>query len=346
MAQKMKLKDIASILGVSPATVSRALKNDQHISVETRKKVFELANANRVTTENNESKNIFYLMDKAYFLHTSNFYNPLIEAIENTVQDAGYQFHFLTIQDADALMNSLNYEEIAGIIITSPYIENIIPVLKVYGIPIVLLDSYIPTSDIFAVIPDNDTGVFRSIEYLRSNGHVRIGCLYGPKDDVDCVDRYYAYRKWMDMFGMEVREDEILNCQLSMSSSYEKMMAFLNSHKELPTAFVGANDMVTIGAMQAVKDFGLKVPEDISFIGFDGISLAEEVTPSLTTVSVDRFAMGSVAVSYIIDRIEKKGINETDYHKILVNPVIKEGGSVSTITENSVVYRKNRKLIQ
>ena len=84
-----------------------------------------------------------------------------------------------------------------------------------------------------------------------------------------------------------------------------------------------------IGAMQAVKDFGLKVPEDVSFVGFDGINLANEVAPSLTTVSVDRFTMGSVAVSYIIDRIEKKEKTETDYHKILINPVLKEGGSVS-----------------
>ncbi|MBO4278436.1 MAG: substrate-binding domain-containing protein, partial [Spirochaetales bacterium] len=181
---------------------------------------------------------------------------------------------------------------------------------------------------------------------LRSNGHTRIGCLSGPKDDIDCVDRYYAYRKWMDIFGLEVMEDAILNCQLSMSSSYEKMTTFLSSHEEIPTAFIGANDMVTIGAMQAVKDYGLKVPEDVSFIGFDGINLATEVAPSLTTVSVDRFTMGSVAVSYIIDRIEKKDKTETDYHKILINPVLKEGGSVSTITETSVVYRKNRKLIQ
>lgn len=345
MSQKMKLKDIASILGVSPATVSRALKNDQHISVETRRKVFELAKANNIIIEK-ETKNIFYLMDKAYFLHTSNFYNPLIEAIEDVIQNAGYQFHFLTIQDADALLNSLNYEEIAGIIITSPYIENIIPVLKVHGIPIVLLDSYIPTSDIFSVSPDNDTGVFRSIDYLRSNGHTSIGCLCGPKDDIDSVDRYYAYRKWMDMFGLKIMEDAILNCQLSMSSSYEKMTAFLHSHDELPTAFIGVNDMVTIGAMQAVKDFGLKVPEDVSFVGFDGINLANEVTPSLTTVSVDRFTMGKVAVKYIINCIEKKEKTEMDFHKILVNPVIKEGGSVSTITENSVVNRKNRKLIQ
>lgn len=320
-----KMKDIALQLGVSPSTVSRALKNDPHISMEMRKKVFEMAKENNFNKPKNTSRNIYYLIDKSYFLFTSNFYNPLIDVIEDAVQRTGYNFHFSTIDGLDQMLRVMNLNETAGVLMTSSYIEDIIPALNLYSIPFVLVDSYLPLEDTSAVVTDNVSGILKAIEYLYKRGHRRIGYLVGPQDDIDCADRLMGFRQGINMFKLDTQPEDILDCKLSMSSSYQVTMQFLRKNGAHPTAFIGANDIVTIGAMQGAKDFGLKVPYDISFIGFDGIDLASEVVPALTTIFVDREAMGQLSVNRLVELMESKPVG---FHKIMLNPRIQEGGSV------------------
>ena len=136
----VKMKDIADKLGVSISTVSRAMKNDPHISPETRLKVFEIARDSQFVKNKSNSKKIYYIIDKSYFLFTSNFYNPLIGIIEEEVQKEGYEFQFTTIDSVEQMMMKIDLNDIAGIIMTSSYIEELIPTLNLYNIPFVLVD--------------------------------------------------------------------------------------------------------------------------------------------------------------------------------------------------------------
>lgn len=338
-----KMKDIANQLGISPSTVSRALKNDCRISTETRRKVFAIAQENQFNKKKCSSKKICYVIDKSYFLFTSNFYNPLIDVIEHAVQSKGYEFHFFSISGTEQLINSINLDEVAGILMTSSYIEGLIPMLNLYSIPVVLVDSYLPLEDTSAVITDNIAGLLKAVEFLTQRGHSRIGYLSGEMDDIDCVDRLSGFRKGIQLFQLETKQSDILSTKLSMSSSYQVMMKFLKETKDIPSAFIGANDIVTIGAMSACKDFGYRVPNDISFVGFDGIDLADEVVPSLCTVNVDRESMGSLAVDRLIELVEEKPVR---FHKIMINPTMKKGDSVkdrSDARENPDEQNLNRK---
>lgn len=321
----VKMKDIADKLGVSISTVSRAMKNDPHISSETRKKVFEIARSSQFVKNKSNSKKIYYIIDKSYFLFTSNFYNPLIGIIEEEVQKEGYEFQFTTIDSVEQLMLKIDLSDIAGIIMTSSYIEELIPTLTLYNIPFVLVDSYLPLEDTSAVLTDNIGGVLKAVKFLVDRGHEKIGYLQGEMEDIDCVDRLTGYERGLAMNGFKLEEEFILSSELNMSNSYQAMMRFLKTHEDVPTAFIGANDIVTIGAMQATKDFGLRVPQDVSFIGFDDIDLANEVVPPLTTVHVDKEGMGKLSVHRMVELIKNEPIS---FHKMMINPTIVERKSV------------------
>lgn len=329
----VKMKDIADKLGVSISTVSRAMKNDPHISPETRKKVFEIARDSQFVKNKSNSKKIYYIIDKSYFLFTSNFYNPLIGIIEEEVQKEGYEFQFTTIDSVEQLMMKIDLNDIAGIIMTSSYIEELIPALNLYNIPFVLVDSYLPLEDTSAVITDNIGGVLKAVRHLAERGHERIGYLQGEMEDIDCVDRLTGYKRGLEMNGLPFCSEFVLASDLNMSGSYQAMMRFLKGCADLPTAFIGANDIVTIGAMQATKDFGLRVPQDISFIGFDDIDLANEVVPPLTTVHVDKEGMGTLSVRRLVELIKAEPIT---FHKMMINPTIVERDSVCDRRERQV----------
>ena len=162
------------------------------------------------------SKKIYYIIDKSYFLFTSNFYNPLIGIIEEEVQKEGYEFQFTTIDSVEQLMMKIDLNDIAGIIMTSSYIEELIPALNLYNIPFVLVDSYLPLEDTSAVITDNIGGVLKAVRHLAERGHERIGYLQGEMEDIDCVDRLTGYKRGLEMNGLPFCS-EFVRLDLNMS---------------------------------------------------------------------------------------------------------------------------------
>lgn len=209
---------------------------------------------------------------------------------------------------------------------TSSFIEKLMPILKMHSFPVVLVDSYLPLEDTSAVLVDNVCGILKAVKYLVDKGHRKIGYMMGDLADIDCVERRAGFRRGLSIFDLPIDEDSILECKLSISSSYQAMSAFLHQSTSLPTAFIGVNDLVTIGGMQAAKDFGFTVPEEMSFVGFDDIGLSKEISPALTTVHVDIQALGKFSVECLIDLIKNDPVS---FHKILINTTIVERNSVA-----------------
>lgn len=319
------MKDIAAELGISISTVSRVLRNDPHVSQKTRNRVLSIAQSKNFTKKKAVKNRIIYLIDKYYFLDTSNFYNPLIDVIENTARQQGYQFQFVTIESADSLLSKLDFSNVSGILVTSSFIEQLLPMIKMLAIPVVFVDSYLPLENTSAVLVDNVCGIIKAVKYLSDKGHRDIGFLEGDLADVDCIERLAGFKRALEMLKLPLTEAYILESKLSLSSSYQAMRGFLLESPVLPTAFIGVNDLVTIGAMQAVRDYGMSVPDQMSFIGFDDISLAKEVTPSLTTVRVDMRAMGMLSVQRLVELMNNKPVL---FEKMIVNTSIVERNSV------------------
>jgi LacI family transcriptional regulator len=190
----------------------------------------------------------------------------------------------------------------------------------------VLVDYYLPTEDISSVLIDNIDGIIISMKYLASLGHKRIAYLKGEIEDIGSHDRLIGYYRALDMFDLVKDEELVLGCDFTLKGAYEATKRLLDSPIANPTAIVGVNDVAALGAMEAIKKQNLKIPEDISVMGFDDIDMASEIIPNLTTMHVRKKTLGKLAVQTLLTQIHHE---ETEYSKVLINPklIIRESTS-------------------
>lgn len=311
------MKRIAELARVNISTVSRALNNDASISDEVRKRILDIAYKHNYQKRKAAKTTISYILDKRFFLMSSNFYNRIIESIESEVTGRGYSFQLSFLEPDSFSLESISIKNLAGMIITSWQFDAYIEELIKPGIPVVLVDFYEPNKNIPAVLSDKIDGVFTGIEYLHSLGHKRVLYLQGDSTLWGSQDRLTGYKRAVRTYGLDDDESLILSCNISIDSGYEAMKRYLNEEPHLPTAVMGANDIVAIGAMMAIKELHYKIPEDISVLGYDDIDLSREVVPKLSTMQVEKNKMGKLAVSQLMSIFDR---GEPEYDKIIIKP--------------------------
>jgi len=313
------MNEIAQKLNLSIATVSRALsgKVANTVSEETRKAIFEAVEKYGYRKRKTIGKSVAFVIDKDSFNLSSQFYALIISGIEEELIKSKYFFHFNSIEHEkfDLTKINLNFNDLAGIIMVGVYHDDFVLKLKHIDIPLVLLDYYIPTEDIPAVLIDNADGILKSCKYLSSLGHTRIAYLSGDGVETSAQERLYGFRRSQQMFGLDVDQDlVVMDCKSRIDEGFEAMNAILDLAR-LPTAVVAYNDLIAVGAMDAIKQRGLSIPQDISMVGFDDIGLASEVNPCLTTVHVPKRTMGIMAVKSLVQLVKGK---EEPVKKVLV----------------------------
>jgi LacI family transcriptional regulator len=313
------MKEIARIARVNISTVSRALNNDRAISEEVKRRITEIAEQNDYKRRKVTGRNVLYVIDKRFFLLTSHFYDRIIEGIEEEAKKNGYVFQFNSLDPNQFSLGSINIKNIAGMIVTSWYHDDFIKEVKKIGIPLVLVDYYLPTEDISAILADKMDGIVKGAEYLHSLGHRRIAYLKGDITVRGSGDRLIGFRRAVEMFDLDPDERLILDCDFSIKSAYQATKRFLEATPNPPTAVMANNDMVAMGAMEAIKERNLKIPDDMSVLGFDDIDLASEVIPHLSTMHVRKRTMGRLAVRRLLEIIEGRTV---DYSKIILEPTL------------------------
>lgn len=313
------MKEIAEIAGVNISTVSRALSNDRTISANVKNRILEIANQYSYKRRRTIGRIISYVIDKRYFLLTSHFYNRLIGGIEEEVKKNGYIFQFNSLEPNQFAIDNINIKNIAGMIVTSNYHDDFILEMEKIGIPLVLVDYYLPTENIIAILTDKIDGIITGIKYLTSLGHKRIAYLKGDTSSIGVMDRITGFKRAVTMFNLDSDEDLLIDCDFSIKGAYEDMKKYLDSHKELPSAVMCTNDMIAIGAMDAIKEKRLKIPDDINVLGFDDIDLASEVNPRLSTLHVRKRTMGRLAVQNLFKIIHGERI---EFNKIIIKPTL------------------------
>lgn len=315
------MKNVAQKLGISVSTVSRALNNDKNISAKVKKKIFELTDSSEFKRKGQKSNIIPFFIDKNFFISTEYFYNRVIEGIEETLsKNSNYIFQFILLdQSIHSIKNlNININKIAGVIISGSYRDSFILEIKKLNIPLVLVDYYLPAEDISSILIDNIDGIIKGMKYLSELGHKEIAYLSGDiKSDIGSQDRLTGYLRSLELFNLAKNDNYIISSDFTIKSSYESMKKFMCKTNKFPTAIMTANDIVAIGVMEAIKEAGLKIPEDISVLGFDDIELAGEVIPKLSTMRIKKKTMGSLAVKRLIKLINNE---EIEYSKIIVMP--------------------------
>ena len=174
------------------------------------------------------------------------------------------------------------------------------------SMPLVMVDNYFEDLCFDTVLMDNEDSVVKAVNFLIENGHRDIGYLQGDTRIRNFVSRGRGYRRALLDNGITPDDDWVFSVNPSVMGAFDGINRYIEAGRKMPTAFFADNDMIALGAMQALQKNGFSIPEDISIIGFDDITLGEAFSPGLTTVSVDIPAMGRLAVRRLVEQIQNR----------------------------------------
>jgi DNA-binding LacI/PurR family transcriptional regulator len=335
------LKDIAKIAGVNVSTVSKALRDSSDINELTKENIKKIADKlgykydTKSKTQSNNEQGIesFNTIGIICPEITSNYYSEIINIIANESRKEGYLCIFgFTDFEPDIekhYLKDLLGLHVKGIIFISESLD-INGILsqykKDYSIPLVLITPNADTKDFDCIKIDDEYGVKLSVEHFIQEGHKEIGYI----GDELSNPRLEAFLKVMRENELKINKKwiHVSTKERFERCGYETMSSLLEGDA-LPTAILAAYDDIAIGAVKAVHNAGLKVPDDISIIGIDNIRVTEYYNPTLTSVAGPVEEMARIALKLLFKKIKSPGYNVIQ--NVTLTPRLITRGSVKSI---------------
>ena len=315
---KVTITDIARESGVSPSTVSLVLRNKPGVGQRTRQRVLKNAAAmgyqheatNFSTVKSTQKKSIGLILkvrpnDQ---MQTNFFYAPVLNGIESFCRQAQINLlyaHMPVDEENNPLEPSrlFNEAQANGLLVVGAYLNKpLSTLLQKQGKPTVLVDSYAELNHFDMVLSDNEAGAFEATSYLIQNGHQRIGIVGSrPTSYPSILARRQGFEAAMQAAMLKPL---YIDCAHHPEEVAKEVGRFLQAggEKRITAIFV-VNDEAAVSVMRTAQAAGLRVPEDLSIIGYDNISLAEHVSPALTTMRVDKMGMGRLAAQLLLNRL-------------------------------------------
>jgi len=308
--------DISRETGFSPTTVSKALNNYPDVSEKTKqiilKKAAEMgyipnSHARILTTK--KSWTIGILFDEKLNVGIKHpFFNAIIESFKKKVELKGYDLLFISKDIGGHPITYLDHCKIRGvdgvIIITSDPTNEQIQELINSNFPCVLIDN--ESDKVSSVHSDDAQGCYLAVEYLYSLGHRKIAHIYGSRDTFAGNARYNEFINALEKFKLpKIDKYLVEGGYFSFEGGYKAMKKLLELD-DLPTAVFASGDLMAIGAINAIKEKGLRIPDDISVVGYDDLDVCRYITPKLTTIKQNTDLIGENAADILIDMIDKK----------------------------------------
>lgn len=298
----MNIKEVARLAKVSTATVSRTINGSDKVTAETAQRVRRAIETLKFYPNTN-ARALGSGRSSLYGLIISDITNPFFPELVKSFEDVAVQYGL------EVLIANTNYDKrrmdlcvvrmlqrkVDGVaIMTSEMDEHLIGELSSRKIPLVFMDTGTPQKGISNIAIDYAAGIDAAVEHLRELGHVSIGFISGPMDLTSAKVRRKAFIASMKRKGLNPDKDLIEEGNHRMDGGHEAMARLLRKEPR-PTAVMASNDMTAIGAMGAISEHGLKVPRDISVIGFDDIAISAFTQPALTTVRLSRSEIAKLA---------------------------------------------------
>lgn len=341
------LNDIAATVGVAPMTVSRAINGNGYVSDETREKVLQAVQELNYR-RNGLARNLKRQYTETIGLVLGDISNPysaeLAHAVRETLSKRGYNLFICVSENSAtediAAFESLVNHSVDGLIVATranregdEYLRGTIE----SGVPVVVIGRDFRNVSADFVAADNLRGGFEATKHLINLGHERIGFIGANIEGAKSLKRLQGYLNALKRHKIAVdemlvagRRDEISDVPgySTEKVGYEAMKRLLELKKR-PTAIFARNDFTAIGAMSAVKEANLRIPEDVAIVGFDDIPMAIHTSPPLSTVRQPLREQGRLAAEMLLRRIENGGQIERQ-EKILKCELIIRGSSIST----------------
>ncbi|ENN2390586.1 substrate-binding domain-containing protein [Vibrio alginolyticus] len=334
------MKDIAKLAGVSTSTVSHVINKTRFVSEEISERVNNAAkelnyyapSALARSLKVNRTKTIGMLVTTS----TNPFFGEVVKGVERSCYQKGYSLILCNTEGDNERMrqsiNTLLQKRVDGLILMCSSLEGErIDVFERYpDIPVVVMDwgPMLFTSD---KIQDNSLrGGYLAAKYLIDCGHTEIGCITGPLIKHQAQMRYEGYKRAMNEAGLEFNANWIIESDFECEGGYQafKKMA---QRGALPSSIFVSNDMMAMGVINAANELGIKVPDDLSIIGYDDIHIAKFMSPSLTTIHQPKYRLGQAAVETLVRKLDEKS---TEAQVVQLEPALVERKSVKRLKSN------------
>lgn len=329
-------KELAEILNLSPATVSMVLNNKPGISEKTRKIVLDTAadygyQSSKKQLQKSINRTIQFVIYKKYgtVVTDTPFFSQVTEGINYQCSGNGYHLqitYFYDNQDKNEQIEELKKSNCDGILLLGTEMTvNDLNLFQSLKVPYVILDSYFDDINCDSVLINNVQGAYLATEYLIAKGHREIGYLRSNTRISNFAEREDGYYKSLRHNNIPTSHPYLVNITPTTEQAYTDLIEYLNGSPAFPTAYFADNDIIAAAAIRAFKEFNIKVPEQISIIGFDDMPICQFTDPTLTTMYVPKQRLGALAVDRLLNRIDE---TNTDNIKIEL--------AVSLIERNSV----------
>ncbi len=305
-------KQIAGKLGISPSTVSLVLNNKPGISQATRQRVFdaldELGCSDRKPRGSTfASASVSFIIYKTHgkVLTDTPFFSQLIEGLQEQCGKYGHHLHILYANEA-ITRASLPTECVGAIVLATEMTSADMAPIKELGLPFLVLDCHFLCGEFDSVTIDNVQGAFIATEHLIEMGHKKLGHFRSSTLINNFIERREGFLLALRNAKISKESSTEISVEPTVDGAYRDMCAVLDRGIPLATAYFADNDIIATGCIRALKEHGIRLPEDVSVIGFDDMPMCEAIEPPLSTVRVPKQRMGMLAVERLMSRINRE----------------------------------------
>ena len=307
------IKDIARLLGISPSTVSRALRGHPDISLETKRRVMKLAqrlhyhpNLIAQSLQTQRSNTIGIIVPEI----KHSFFASVIGGVEDVAYNSGYTI-MVCASNEDYEREAINTRamlshRVAGLLISlsskTKNLEHLEMALH-REIPLVFFDRSVKGLSASQVLADDFTGAYEAVSHMVKSGHTRIAHLGGPLNISISRYRYQGYKKALQDHGLPVDKALVIRGGFANEDGYRGLKKLWRLNPR-PQALFAINDPVAIGAYQYAKEAGIRIPRDMAVVGFANEPVAALLDPPLTTVELPAYEMGQSAADMLLQQIK------------------------------------------
>ena len=334
------MKDISELCGVSIATVSKALNNHNDIGEETKERIqrvakelgyFPNASARALKTKRTYNLGVLFV-DEAQSGLTHDYFANVLNSFKKVAEGKGYDITFIsTGKEGEKRMSYLErcrYRGFDGVVIACVDFENPeVEELVKSDIPLVTIDhSFYGRA---TVISDNVTGMRELLTYIVKQGHKKVAYIHGA-DSAVTRNRVSSFYKTAEELGLTIPDEYIKEAAYRSTKETGAATKELLELKNPPTCIIYPDDFSSFGGINVIKERGLRIPEDISVAGYDGLRIGRHIEPKLTTFRQDTDAIGAEAARKLIDLIEKP--KTTIIEQVIIGGEVYEGKTVKKLS--------------
>jgi LacI family transcriptional regulator len=305
------IRDVAKLAGVAPITASRVISNSGYASEDVRLRVTRAAeqigyvpNSLARSLRSKRTHTLALVLTDI----TNPFWTTVARGVEDAASEKGYNVIFCNTDESaakqDSYLEAMIQKQVDGILLVpARCTESPVSFLRRQNVQVVLLDRRLPNLEADVVRGDSSGGAYQLAQLLLNLGHRRIAILSGPSGVSSADDRVAGYRRALQDAGVEIENQFIIYGEFSLESGYQMTRSLL-ALPSRPTALFAGNNFIAIGALKALHDAGLAVPEKISVVAFDDLPAAMVVDPFLTVAVQPAYEMGQRATRRLLECLD------------------------------------------